>query len=199
MEAIVFDWGGVLHEYRIEAWLEGIAQDSGVELEELEKVEVEQRKRADYGELEAVEYMEKVLQKMDIDADAEELLENLYENHVSFNEGVWEIAQGLKDQGYKLILLSNNNEGCRKYMDKPEGFEDLFDKVVLSYEKGVKKPDFRFYQMALEGLDVSSDECVYIDDREAYLEAARQLGFKTLKFESAEQLRDDLNALGIEV
>ena len=43
------------------------------------------------------------------------------------------------------------------------------------------------------------DEALFIDDREINLEQARAAGIRTIRFQSVEQLREDLQALGFPI
>ncbi|MEU3910330.1 HAD-IA family hydrolase [Streptomyces sp. NPDC029721] len=55
-----------------------------------------------------------------------------------------------------------------------------FDAVVLSADVGVRKPDPAIFQIVLDRLGASADECLFIDDSEMNLEAAARLGFTPL-------------------
>ncbi|MGI8751658.1 MAG: HAD-IA family hydrolase [Acidimicrobiales bacterium] len=80
----------------------------------------------------------------------------------------------------RTALLTNNVAP----MDRPIGDEalgDLFDVVIESSKVGVRKPDPRFYQLALEALDIEADEAVFLDDLGINLKPARQLGMTTIK------------------
>lgn len=57
---------------------------------------------------------------------------------------------------------------------------DLFDQVVLSYQIGVVKPDSRAYETIALRLGVAMDECVFIDDRADYCDAARAAGMQAV-------------------
>jgi putative hydrolase of the HAD superfamily len=57
----------------------------------------------------------------------------------------------------------------------------LFDFIVESSKVGVRKPDPRFYRCALEGLAVTAEESVYLDDLGINLKPARAMGMRTIK------------------
>lgn len=66
------------------------------------------------------------------------------------------------------------------------GFEDLahlFDVVVESARAGIRKPDPRFYELALEKLQVTPAEAVFLDDLGVNLKPARAMGMTTIKVE----------------
>ena len=58
---------------------------------------------------------------------------------------------------------------------------DLFDVVVESSVIGVRKPEPRFYEIALERLDVAAEEAVFLDDLGVNLRPARAMGMTTIK------------------
>jgi putative hydrolase of the HAD superfamily len=57
----------------------------------------------------------------------------------------------------------------------------LFDVVVESSRIGVRKPERRFYELALEELDIAAEEAVFLDDLGINLKPARAMGMRTIK------------------
>lgn len=68
----------------------------------------------------------------------------------------------------------------------------LFDLVLESSKVGARKPEPRFYHMALERLRVAPHEAVYLDDLGINLKPARAMGITTIKVESAPQALAEL-------
>jgi putative hydrolase of the HAD superfamily len=58
---------------------------------------------------------------------------------------------------------------------------DLFDVVVESSRVGVRKPEPRFYEIALAELGVRADQSVFLDDLGVNLKPARAMGMQTIK------------------
>jgi putative hydrolase of the HAD superfamily len=58
-----------------------------------------------------------------------------------------------------------------------ELFPELFDAVVISSEVGMRKPESRIFRHAASLLGLAPSECIFIDDIEANVVAAEQLGF----------------------
>lgn len=57
-----------------------------------------------------------------------------------------------------------------------------FDKVCLSYEEGVQKPDEEIYRRCMAGLGVAPEECIYIGDGGSQeLETARNIGMNAMQ------------------
>ena len=71
-------------------------------------------------------------------------------------------------------------------------FDDAFDAIVISSEVGVMKPELKIYRLALGQLKVEPAEAVFVDDMPANVEAARLLGMQAIRFQSPEQILDEL-------
>lgn len=63
----------------------------------------------------------------------------------------------------------------------------LFDEIVLSYQVGATKPDPATYQTTANRLGVLPEECIFIDDQLAYVDAAQRLGMKGILFEDTDE------------
>ena len=82
---------------------------------------------------------------------------------------------------YKTALLSNVSAVIWNYYT-PETLNKLFDVQVLSYQEGMMKPDHRIYQLTCNRLGVQPGECVFTDDNEANVVAAREVGMHGIVF-----------------
>ncbi|MDA9395815.1 HAD family hydrolase [Bradyrhizobium sp. CCBAU 45394] len=63
----------------------------------------------------------------------------------------------------------------------------LFDHVIESAKIGLRKPDPRIYKMMVETLKVDPGNCVYLDDLGVNLKPAREMGMTTIKVTSGAQ------------
>ncbi|MET4262156.1 putative hydrolase of the HAD superfamily [Bradyrhizobium sp. S3.12.5] len=70
----------------------------------------------------------------------------------------------------------------------------LFDHVVESAKIGLRKPDPRIYQLMVETLKIDPETCVYLDDLGVNLKPAREMGMTTIKVTSGAQAIKDLEA-----
>ncbi len=98
-------------------------------------------------------------------------------------------------KNYKVYLLSNTNIiHFRNYTKEFFGKYDiqmihLFDKLFLSYEIGLHKPDTRIYQHVLDKLGIEPSETVFIDDSLPNIEAAVNLGINGIHITNAHDVR----------
>lgn len=70
----------------------------------------------------------------------------------------------------------------------------LFDHVIESAKIGLRKPDPRIYQMMAETLKVDPKNCIYLDDLGVNLKPAREMGMTTVKVTSGAQAIAELEA-----
>jgi len=76
-------------------------------------------------------------------------------------------------------------------------FMEKFEGVIVSGLEGVVKPDPRIFRIFSERFALDPASCVFIDDNEANIKAARMFGMKTVHFKSSDQLRRELIELGL--
>ncbi len=96
----------------------------------------------------------------------------------------------------RTALLTNNFVPTDDSMAL--GHESLFhhfDVIVESSKVGYRKPDARFYEMALEELAVEPAEAVFLDDLGINLKPARAMGMHTIKVENPGQALEELQAV----
>src|SRR5262249_45913627 len=101
----------------------------------------------------------------------------------------------LKEAGYALYGLSNWSAETFYRVRDQYPFLDLLDLIVLSGEEKVIKPDPQIFQVLLEKTGRKAEDCIFIDDSAANAEAAKQLGFTAIRFESPEQLEKAISEI----
>ena len=88
---------------------------------------------------------------------------------------------------FATAVLTNNfvswseAQGVDAPSDELRAVLDSVDVVVESAVVGVRKPEPRFYELALEALGVAAAECVFLDDLGINLRPARAMGMTTIK------------------
>lgn len=74
-----------------------------------------------------------------------------------------EVLSRLKSQGFKIGLISNCSPDTPViWQDTP--FVPFFNVTVFSSSAGMKKPDPRIFELAMEQLKVKPQDCLYIGD-----------------------------------
>lgn len=86
-------------------------------------------------------------------------------------------------QRYKMHIITNGFEEVQTRKLTNSGIAHYFDAVINSDRAGVKKPDPRIFQMALEAAGIRPESGVMIGDSlEADIQGARAVGLQALHF-----------------
>jgi len=110
------------------------------------------------------------------------------------------VARDLAKPGtVRMCTASNEADELSRYRIRFFGLTDIFDTFLASCWIGVRKPAAIFYERALAIAAGRPAESLFVDDREENLVAAQALGFHVIHFESADQLRRELVAAGLEL
>jgi putative hydrolase of the HAD superfamily len=105
--------------------------------------------------------------------DAWRAAQNLIEANVA-------LARALRPP-YRTAILSNADASLRERL-RAHGIDDLFDAVVSSAEEGLAKPEPAIYRLAAARLDLPVEVCVFVDDFEPNVQAARAVGMRAVLF-----------------
>ncbi len=100
---------------------------------------------------------------------------------------------------YLIAILSNADLTLEDRIRNGLGIGDLFDSIVCSAVVGMAKPDHRIYRLTAERLSLPTEECVFIDDTEGNVEAAREVGMAAIHFRvhQGDDLKAQLAELGV--
>ncbi|MBI5932216.1 MAG: HAD family phosphatase [Chloroflexi bacterium] len=111
--------------------------------------------------------------------------------------GAVDILRELQRAGYPLYALSNWSAETFPIARRKFDFFDAFREIVLSGEVKMIKPERGIFELMLQKIGRPAHECLFIDDAQANVEAARALGITSILFHSPDELEMDLKALKI--
>ena len=107
------------------------------------------------------------------------------------------VAQLAASEQYELATVNNESRVMNEYRLKKFGLSKYFTAFFTSCYLGVRKPDRRIYQIALDVLQRDPEDAVFIDDRPENVDAAASLGLHGIRYQSSAQLAEELARLGI--
>ena len=96
-----------------------------------------------------------------------------------------DVLQRLREQGYRLLLLSNTNPFMMEWVnsDRFDGHghsvANYFDALYLSYKMRLMKPSEEIFRRVLIAEQIPPSECLFIDDGPRNVAAASQVGMRT--------------------
>lgn len=116
----------------------------------------------------------------------DELISNFWHNYNNFakvDERVLQLIKKLKDNNYRVYLLSNINPYTFEFVSK-SGLFNLVDGYVLSYKEHKVKPYKAIYNVLIEKYNLKPNECIFIDDNQKNIDTGNLMGFISKKVES---------------
>lgn len=98
-----------------------------------------------------------------------------------------------------LPVYALTNWSAESYPTAQQHYDFLheFDGIVVSGVEKVAKPDARLFHILLERYKIVAAHAVYIDDSASNIATAESLGFIAIHFQNAEQLRRELQEVGV--
>jgi len=201
LRAVVFDYGMVLTGPQEPDAYAALLCITGLPRERFESLYWADRPAYDEGKLTGLGFWEKFLRQAGLDQNqrmAEEL--NRWDARMWTTENpamvAWQLA--LKEHGLKTAILSNIGDEVLASVERAFDWIHRFDVLVWSYQLGIAKPDPELYRHTLVELGVQPGETLFIDDKLPNVEAAQALGIQAIQFSSAERLREQLIAAGLD-
>lgn len=191
VRALILDFGGVLTYPQPDAIVQAMASRLAVNREVFERVYWQHRPAYDAG-LSGPEYWQRVLAGLGWKAGDDALIPRLIEQDVAswtaYREETWDLARTFRAAGGRTAFLSNGVPEIMTRIRSDRRLGDWFDVVVVSCDVGLSKPDRRIYELCLGRLGVPGHEALFVDDRKANVEGARQAGLQALWFTGADAL-----------
>ena len=83
-------------------------------------------------------------------------------DYIRLYEGVPQMLRRLRRKGRTVCLLTNAQRIFTEYELQLLGIAEYFDKVFISSDYGMKKPDIRFFQTLLESCQLKAGESLMI-------------------------------------
>ena len=184
IKAIIFDCFGVLVTDSLDAII------NSNELSEIQRDEIKSYvTAANKGSISVAEYRSEVANILNM--EHKDLNSAIKYGEIK-DENLLEYIRELKKE-YKIGLLSNvTSLDSLKSRFAENELEDNFDVVVASGQIGYAKPEAEAYEITVDKLGVYLSECVRIDDREEYVNAAVGIGMKGIVYTGMIDLKKEL-------
>ncbi|MGI9019579.1 MAG: HAD family hydrolase [Solirubrobacterales bacterium] len=124
----------------------------------------------------------------------------IYFEALNPNEPMIELMRHL-GQSLRMALLTNNVREWEPLWRSMLPVDEIFELVVDSAFVGMRKPDPEIYELTLDRMrerdglaDLTPSQCVFVDDIEVNVEAARALGMSAVHFRTNDQAIPEIEA-----
>jgi putative hydrolase of the HAD superfamily len=106
------------------------------------------------------------------------------------------VMRAARSRGYRMALLTNNVREWEPHWRAMVPVDEIFDVIVDSGFVGMRKPEPEIYELTVERLGdgVGPSDCLFIDDVEVNIDAARDLGMRAVHFRDNEQAIPEIEA-----
>lgn len=198
IRCVISDLGKVILHFDNTVFYEKIAKCSPFskdEIKELIRAHFDLIKSFDRGEMPPQDFYARVKETLQANIDYDDFY-SIYNNVFFSNPKVLDIMKRLK-QNYRLLLLSNTDIMRFGFIRKRFPEILIFDDYILSYEVGSIKPEEQIYKEALRRAEFPAQQCLFIDDMQENVEAARKLGIQVIQMKSQTDLGTALADKGI--
>jgi len=195
IRAAFFDFGGVIDRTEYQAPRQHLAERLGMEYDDLVRLvfESETSRTASVGGISADEHWAAVMHRLKRSAsEAKTIRDEFFAGDV-VDRVLVDFIRSLRPH-CKTGLISNAWGDLREWLVS-EKIDDAFDRIVISAEVGKVKPKAEIYLLALEQLEVSPSEAVFVDDFIENVEGARAVGMSAIHFQDPESALDELKHL----
>lgn len=178
---IVFDFGNVLATFNEHQILSAFCEEKDMEV--FKEAVFYNWQTLDEGSVPYNEYANHALSLLPerLHDNVTDFFQNWYQKLTPIQD-IWNLIYNLKEQGYKLYILSN----APTYFAEHAAFFEIikeFDGTVFSAPINMWKPNHNIYQHLFEKYQLNPSECFFIDDRANNIAAAKACGMDGIVFD----------------
>ncbi len=181
---IIFDLGNVIFEWDEDKIVTNFSNNKG-EQEILKKIifKSDEWFKLDDGSMSYQEAMTAFKEKLPVNlkGKVEEIMSTWYKK-MPINQEVCDLIKKLKENNYKIYVLSNTHITVYEYIKSLE-IGKYFDGFVISAIEKMMKPNKEIYYRLFEKFELIPKECFFIDDSEKNILASKQCGMQGYIFD----------------
>ena len=204
IRAVVCDFGGVLTS-PLAGSFRTFAEQSGIPLQALgaalaaigERDGVNPLHELECGRVAEADFFANVAAELELALGREVGMHDFTERYFAGlrpNAPMIEFMASLRDEGYRMALLTNNVREWEPRWRAMAPIEEIFELVVDSAFVGMRKPDREIYELTLQRLGVRAEECLFVDDAPVNCDAARAAGMQAVVYREPEQAIAEIRA-----
>ncbi|MDR1445508.1 MAG: HAD family phosphatase [Treponema sp.] len=198
IEAVIFDYGGVISTSPPFSVREDLAALAGIPVEKLNKVDRVCRREYDRGRFDTAGYYRHLAKEAGIRAGEETILKMARidtDSWKNFNPGTLELMEDVKAKGFTLGILSNMPFDFLDWLKTELPVFHKVDLALFSCELALIKPEKEIYEILAERLGCGFENIVFFDDMRENIDAAKALGIRGFVWKNAEEARSELQKL----
>jgi putative hydrolase of the HAD superfamily len=206
IKAVISDFGGVLTTPLLNSFgaiQDDIGIDAGALGRAMQRIAERDGEHPLYelerGRISENEFLGALRRELTIDLGHESELHrfaDIYFEALDVNEPMIGVMRSMRSRGYRMALLTNNVREWEPHWRAMVPVDEIFEVIVDSGFVGMRKPEPEIYELTVERLGdgVGPSDCLFIDDVEVNIDAARDLGMRAVHFRDNEQAIPEIEA-----
>ena len=151
----------------------------------------------DLGLVKPPELSQRIAQRLGMGAHEIMALIDALAPHMHVKDDSAALIHDLKAAGHRLVYLSNMPEELAQWIERDHPFNDWFEDGVFSARVQHAKPDDAIFYCTNELLGLQGQSQVFVDDMLRNVQTAQRLGWRSVQFETAEQVRREMRGMGL--
>jgi putative hydrolase of the HAD superfamily len=203
MNAVVFDFGAVLFQWRPLQLLQQVVPELAPDEDRARRVAAQifesftpdsDWARFDLGRLDEDELAQRIGARLGLPPASIRRVIDAIPAHLQPQADTVALLRALKARGQRLYFLSNMPRPYADHLERVNAFMADFDDGLFSGRVGLMKPGAAIFRLAEQRFGLQPAQTVFIDDHAGNVDAARRLGWQALHFSGAEAAAQALQA-----
>lgn len=192
LDALLFDFGGVLAEEGFREGLRAIGRSSGLDPDAVARAGFDLVHRTGYvtGRAEESAFWQALRERSGARGSDEALRREILSRFV-IRPWMIDLVDRLAASGLTLGILSDQTQWLDE-IDRKRGLFRRFHHVFNSYHTGVSKRDPAAFDRAVERLGLPAARVLFVDDDAGNVERARERGLRAVLYLDRDRLLRDL-------
>jgi len=195
IQAVMFDFGGVIAEEGFKKGLSEIARKHGIAEREFIQAAFDATYASGYvlGKATEADFWREVKRSTGLDGPDVSLWDYIYP-HFIIRGWIQDLVRSLKGKGLTVGILSDQTDMLDKLDERYDIFRQ-FDHVFNSFHLGKGKRDISLFDDVAALLRTEPGRLLFIDDHQGHVDRARQKGWQALLYVDRESLETDLERI----
>jgi putative hydrolase of the HAD superfamily len=206
VKAVISDFGGVLTTPLLDSFMalqDEIGIESGTLVQAVQRIAEREGEHPlfelERGRISEADFLSALSQELEPELGRRPHLHRfseIYFDALEVNEPMIGVMRDAKARGFQMALLTNNIREWEPLWRAMLPVDEIFDIVVDSAFVGMRKPEHEIYELTVDrlGNGIAPPDCLFVDDVEVNVEAARELGMRTVHFHSNGQAIPEIRA-----
>ena len=206
VKAVISDFGGVLTTPLLDSFL-ALQDEIGIEPGTLGRAMQQIAERdgehplfeLERGRIPEADFLEALTRELEPQLGHRPQLHRfseIYFDALDVNEPMIGVMREARERGFRMALLTNNIREWEPLWRAMLPVDEIFEVIVDSAFVGMRKPEPQIYELTVERLGdgIGPADCLFVDDVEVNIEAARSLGMQAVRFQSNDQAIPEIQA-----